>query len=46
MINKSRSVMINYLVNETRYKKNELNGFSDKKIEKWYKEEVECNREK
>jgi hypothetical protein len=43
---KSRKLMIKYLLKETRYTLDELNKLSNKTIEKWYKEEIQCNREK
>lgn len=40
---KNKESMIKYLAMETRYTIEELNKMSDKRIEKWYKEEKNCN---
>lgn len=41
---KSREVMIKYLVRETYYTEAQLKKKTTKVLEKWYREEKECNR--
>ena len=38
-----REKMTLYLLRQTKYTIDELNALSDKKIEKWYKEEKQVN---
>jgi len=42
-MNKPREAMIKYLLKETRYTRPELEALSDKKLEKWYREEKGTN---
>ena len=39
-----RAKMINYLIKETRYSREQLAKLDDKKLEKWYTEERQANR--
>jgi predicted house-cleaning NTP pyrophosphatase (Maf/HAM1 superfamily) len=41
----SRKQMERYLLKETRLTQAELNKLSDKTIERYYKEEKECNKQ-